>query len=60
CISRQLWWGHRIPAYFATVEGEKGIDQADLTHKERWVVARNEGEAREKAAVVLGCEADKV
>nr|CAD7424685.1 unnamed protein product [Timema monikensis] len=20
CISRQLWWGHRIPAYFVTVE----------------------------------------
>lgn len=20
CISRQLWWGHRIPAYFATVK----------------------------------------
>lgn len=19
CISRQLWWGHRIPAYFITV-----------------------------------------
>lgn len=27
CISRQLWWGHRIPAYFATVEGEKTLDQ---------------------------------
>lgn len=21
CISRQLWWGHRIPAYFVTIEG---------------------------------------
>ena len=20
CISRQLWWGHRIPAYFVTVD----------------------------------------
>lgn len=20
CISRQLWWGHRIPAYFVKVE----------------------------------------
>lgn len=20
CISRQLWWGHRIPAYFVTIE----------------------------------------
>ncbi len=21
CISRQLWWGHRCPAYFVRVEG---------------------------------------
>ena len=21
CISRQLWWGHRIPAYFVKVQG---------------------------------------
>ncbi|WP_194777473.1 valine--tRNA ligase [Pararhodonellum marinum] len=31
CISRQLWWGHRIPAYFLP-NGE-------------FVVAKNEGEA---------------
>ena len=29
CISRQLWWGHRIPAYFATVDGEKPVDQVE-------------------------------
>ena len=22
CISRQLWWGHRIPAYFVTVSDD--------------------------------------
>jgi valyl-tRNA synthetase len=22
CISRQLWWGHRCPAYFVQIEGE--------------------------------------
>lgn len=21
CISRQLWWGHRIPAYYVVFEG---------------------------------------
>lgn len=21
CISRQLWWGHRCPAYFVRIEG---------------------------------------
>ncbi len=23
CISRQLWWGHRIPAYYFTVNGKR-------------------------------------
>ncbi|KAK8769975.1 hypothetical protein V5799_013559 [Amblyomma americanum] len=23
CISRQLWWGHRIPAYFVSIEGRQ-------------------------------------
>jgi valyl-tRNA synthetase len=32
CISRQLWWGHRIPAWYDT-DG-------------RWYVGRNEAEAR--------------
>jgi valyl-tRNA synthetase len=36
CISRQLWWGHQIPAWYA----EDG----------RIIVARNEAEAHEKAA----------
>jgi valyl-tRNA synthetase len=36
CISRQLWWGHQIPAWY----GENG----------EIFVARNETEAREKAA----------
>lgn len=22
CVSRQLWWGHRIPAYYIKIEGE--------------------------------------
>ena len=22
CVSRQLWWGHRIPAYYVLLEGE--------------------------------------
>jgi len=36
CISRQLWWGHQIPAWY----GEAG----------QIFVARNEAEARAKAA----------
>jgi len=38
CISRQLWWGHRIPAWYIEVDG-----------KEEIVVAVNEEEARKIA-----------
>ncbi|MEY3544133.1 MAG: Valyl-tRNA synthetase [Cyanobacteriota bacterium] len=44
CISRQLWWGHRIPAWF--VVSETGGAITDTTP---YVVARNEAEARQKA-----------
>ena len=40
CISRQLWWGHRIPAYFLP-ETEDG--------QERFVVALTEEDALAKA-----------
>ena len=47
CISRQLWWGHRIPAYFLpTPEG------AD----ELFVVAPTRAEALEKARKIKGYE----
>lgn len=23
CVSRQLWWGHRIPAYYVTIKDRK-------------------------------------
>jgi valyl-tRNA synthetase len=44
CISRQLWWGHRIPAWF--VVSETG---GEITDSTPYVVARNEEEARAKA-----------
>jgi len=25
CISRQLWWGHRIPAYLVTIKGDSRV-----------------------------------
>lgn len=46
CISRQLWWGHRIPAYRVTFKDAKV--QAD--HQDEWVVGRTESEARANAA----------
>lgn len=36
------------------------VTQTDLANTERWVVARNEDEAKAKAATILGCEVDKV
>lgn len=29
CISRQLWWGHRIPAYYFTVNGKQEVVVAE-------------------------------
>ncbi|KAG7884294.1 hypothetical protein KL938_002166 [Ogataea parapolymorpha] len=45
CISRQLWWGHRCPVYFANIEGENN----DRNDGKYWISGRNEKEAREKA-----------
>jgi valyl-tRNA synthetase len=45
CISRQLWWGHRAPAYFVELE-DKSSDDADSKY---WVAANDGAEARTKA-----------
>mmetsp|Transcript_56278 Transcript_56278/g.136426 ORF Transcript_56278/g.136426 Transcript_56278/m.136426 type:complete len:1085 (-) Transcript_56278:2657-5911(-) len=61
CISRQLWWGHQIPAWFATTKAEAGkIFKTDMAHNDRWVVARNDAEAKEKALKLLGCTEDEL
>lgn len=31
CISRQLWWGHRIPAFYCDDCGEMIVSKTDLT-----------------------------
>ncbi|HBK97266.1 MAG TPA: valine--tRNA ligase [Microcoleaceae bacterium UBA10368] len=49
CISRQLWWGHQIPAWYAI--SETGGEILDNTP---FVVAANEAEAREKAVAKFG------
>mmetsp|Transcript_15795 Transcript_15795/g.28101 ORF Transcript_15795/g.28101 Transcript_15795/m.28101 type:complete len:1122 (+) Transcript_15795:177-3542(+) len=54
CVSRQLWWGHRIPAYKVTAGAP-----ADVT-EDKWFVGRNEDEARAKAAQALGVEASSL
>ena len=47
CISRQLWWGHRIPAYFLPTAEEE---------EEKYVVALTKEEALEKARQIKGFE----
>ncbi|GAM23020.1 hypothetical protein SAMD00019534_061950 [Acytostelium subglobosum LB1] len=37
CISRQLWWGHRIPAYLVKIKGVA----ADPYSTSQWVAAEN-------------------
>ncbi|EPS67721.1 hypothetical protein M569_07052, partial [Genlisea aurea] len=47
CISRQLWWGHRIPAWYAILNDDE-LKEIGLNN-DRWIVARNEKEAQEEA-----------
>jgi len=45
CVSRQLWWGHRIPAYYLKLRGEPAGE----------VVAATREEALAKAMAKHGC-----
>ena len=49
CISRQLWWGHRIPAYYVRGNNEQGIGNS-----EQFVVAESPEAALEKAKAATG------
>lgn len=49
CISRQLWWGHQIPAWYAVSE-----THGEITDTTPFVVAKTEEEAREKATAKFG------
>ncbi|CAA6663652.1 unnamed protein product [Spirodela intermedia] len=43
CISRQLWWGHRIPAWYVTLDDDKFKEVG--SYDDHWVVGRDEDEA---------------
>lgn len=49
CISRQLWWGHQIPAWYAVSE-----TGGEITDDTPFVVATTEAAAREKATERFG------
>eukprot|EP00080_Pristionchus_pacificus_P004401 PDM64421.1 vars-2 [Pristionchus pacificus] len=54
CISRQLWWGHRIPAYFITVNDGGKTPKGDHADNKYWVSAHTEADALKKAAAKFG------
>lgn len=49
CISRQLWWGHQIPAWYAVSE-----TGGEITDHTPLIVAHSEAEALEKAKSQFG------
>uniref|UniRef100_A0A8C7CE06 valine--tRNA ligase n=1 Tax=Oncorhynchus kisutch TaxID=8019 RepID=A0A8C7CE06_ONCKI len=59
CISRQLWWGHRIPAYFVTVN-DPSVTPGEDMDGHYWVSGRTGEEARDKAAKRFNVSTDKI
>lgn len=51
CISRQIWWGHRIPAWYVTLDDDELKEFG--SYNNHWVVARNEQEAQEEASRIF-------
>eukprot|EP00933_Yihiella_yeosuensis_P020356 TRINITY_DN1632_c0_g2_i1.p1 TRINITY_DN1632_c0_g2~~TRINITY_DN1632_c0_g2_i1.p1 ORF type:complete len:1120 (+),score=296.43 TRINITY_DN1632_c0_g2_i1:194-3361(+) len=51
CISRQLWWGHRIPAYKVV---------KPVQAEEKWFTGRSAEEAAKKAEAALGVKGVEV
>lgn len=51
CISRQLWWGHQIPAWYAISETE-----GDIREDTPFVVAEDAESAQQKAVEQFGPE----
>ncbi len=49
CISRQLWWGHQIPAWYAVSE-----TNGEIKDNTPFVVAKSEAEAWDKAKSQFG------
>uniref|UniRef100_UPI00398E4566 LOW QUALITY PROTEIN: valine--tRNA ligase, mitochondrial n=1 Tax=Pristiophorus japonicus TaxID=55135 RepID=UPI00398E4566 len=59
CISRQLWWGHRIPAYRVSFPGSPNPElQGDSN--QLWAIGRTEHEARRNAAKQHGIEETEI
>ncbi|MGC1308256.1 MAG: valine--tRNA ligase [Phormidesmis sp.] len=53
CISRQLWWGHQIPAWYIVSETD-----GEIRDDTPFVVAMNENDAINQAATQIGREVE--
>jgi valyl-tRNA synthetase len=51
CISRQLWWGHQIPAWYAVSESG-----GEITDNTPFFVAKSEAEAQAQAIEQFGAD----
>jgi len=71
CVSRQLWWGHRIPAWYGPDPERLELDRTLLDQPEnqsedyigmigrgRIIVASTREEAEEKAKVIYSCDVE--
>jgi valyl-tRNA synthetase len=56
CISRQLWWGHRIPAYHITIDNDS--NSFDDSNNEYWISARSYDDAVSKAKAKFNLKDD--
>ncbi|OTF82634.1 valine-tRNA ligase-like protein, partial [Euroglyphus maynei] len=61
CISRQNWWGHRIPVYFAQVK-DQPLDDSDAESQQQkhWFSGRDPDEARRKAATAFNVNESEI
>jgi valyl-tRNA synthetase len=50
CISRQIWWGHQIPAWYGFVFASGDADSEFITGRYERFVAENEKQALEQAS----------
>ncbi|XP_069705537.1 valine--tRNA ligase isoform X1 [Periplaneta americana] len=59
CVSRQLWWGHRIPAYFVSID-DPSIPAGSELDNEYWVSGHTKEDALEKASKKFGVPTSKI
>ncbi|MEO5494126.1 MAG: valine--tRNA ligase [Sphingomonas sp.] len=63
CVSRQLWWGHRIPAWYGPSKGNLGLE---VVHQEIFGLERPHfvgngfAEIRQRAAEYYGADVDQI